>query len=93
MRFDGKVAFVTGAASSLDRRIPPAGTAIAAAAKLRSRGQSENNALKKAMPEGIFDDEFTTVDDVAVTALLFTALPGHALSGSSMAVSCSRFLQ
>ena len=50
-------------------------------------GISEADVIKKVMLKDTVDGEFTTVDDVAQTALFFAAFPSNALTGQSLVVS------
>jgi 3-hydroxybutyrate dehydrogenase len=50
-------------------------------------GISEEDVIKKVMLKDTVDGEFTTLDDVAQTALFFAAFPTNALTGQSILVS------
>ena len=50
-------------------------------------GISEEDVIKNVMLKETVDGEFTTVDDVAQTALFFAAFPSNALTGQSLIVS------
>lgn len=56
-------------------------------------GISEEDVIKKVMLKETVDGEFTTVDDVAQTALFFAAFPSNALTGQSLVVSHGWFMQ
>ncbi|MCB1806508.1 MAG: SDR family oxidoreductase, partial [Candidatus Competibacteraceae bacterium] len=50
-------------------------------------GISEDEVVKKIMLGNTVDQEFTTIEDVAETALFFAAFPSNALTGQSLVVS------
>jgi 3-hydroxybutyrate dehydrogenase len=56
-------------------------------------GISEEDVIKKVMLKETVDGEFTTVDDVAETALFFASFPSNALTGQSLVVSHGWFMQ
>ena len=56
-------------------------------------GISEEDVVKKVMLKETVDGEFTTVDDVAQTALFLAAFPSNALTGQSIVVSHGWFMQ
>ena len=56
-------------------------------------GISEDDVVKKVMLKETVDGEFTTVDDVAQTALFLAAFPSNALTGQSIVVSHGWFMQ
>ena len=56
-------------------------------------GISEDDVIKKVMLKETVDGEFTTVGDVAQTALFFAAFESNALTGQSMVVSHGWFMQ
>ncbi|MBU6492200.1 MAG: 3-hydroxybutyrate dehydrogenase [Burkholderiales bacterium] len=56
-------------------------------------GISEEEVIKKVMLGGTVDGVFTTVDDVAQTALFLAAFPSAALTGQSFVVSHGWFMQ
>ena len=56
-------------------------------------GISEDDVVKKVMLKETVDGEFTTVQDVAETALFFAAFPSNALTGQSLVVSHGWFMQ
>ncbi|MDE2029107.1 MAG: 3-hydroxybutyrate dehydrogenase [Alphaproteobacteria bacterium] len=56
-------------------------------------GISEEDVVKKIMLKNTVDGEFTTVQDVAETALFFAAFPSNALTGQSVVVSHGWFMQ
>lgn len=50
-------------------------------------GISEDEVIKKVMLKETVDGEFTTIDDVAQTALFFASFESNALTGQSLIVS------
>jgi len=56
-------------------------------------GISEQDVIKNIMLKETVDGEFTTVADVAETALFFAAFPSNALTGQSLVVSHGWFMQ
>jgi 3-hydroxybutyrate dehydrogenase len=56
-------------------------------------GISEAEVIKNIMLKETVDGEFTTVDDVAQTALFLAAFPSNALTGQSIVVSHGWFMQ
>jgi 3-hydroxybutyrate dehydrogenase len=56
-------------------------------------GISEQDVIKNVMLKETVDGEFTTVDDVAQTALFLAAFPTNALTGQSIVVSHGWFMQ
>jgi 3-hydroxybutyrate dehydrogenase len=56
-------------------------------------GISEADVIKNVMLKETVDGEFTTVQDVAETALFFAAFPSNALTGQSLVVSHGWFMQ
>ena len=56
-------------------------------------GISEQDVIKNIMLKETVDGEFTTVQDVAETALFFAAFPSNALTGQSLVVSHGWFMQ
>ncbi|QXQ06614.1 3-hydroxybutyrate dehydrogenase [Sphingosinicellaceae bacterium] len=56
-------------------------------------GISEADVVKNVMLKETVDGEFTTVDDVAQTALFLAAFPSNALTGQSIVVSHGWFMQ
>jgi 3-hydroxybutyrate dehydrogenase len=50
-------------------------------------GISEDDVIKKVMLKDTVDGVFTTIDDVAQTALFLAAFPSAALTGQSLIVS------
>ena len=56
-------------------------------------GISEDDVIKKVMLKETVDGEFTTVDDVAKTALFLAAFDSNALTGQAMVVSHGWFMQ
>ena len=56
-------------------------------------GISEQDVVKNVMLKETVDGEFTTVEDVAQTALFLAAFPSHALTGRSVVVSHGWFMQ
>ena len=59
----------------------------------KTLGISEQEVIKNVMLKQTVDGEFTTVDDVAETALFFAAFPSNALTGQSLVVSHGWFMQ
>jgi len=59
----------------------------------KALGISEDDVIKKVMLKETVDGEFTTVADVAATALFFAAFPSNALTGQSLVVSHGWFMQ
>jgi 3-hydroxybutyrate dehydrogenase len=59
----------------------------------RELGMSEEDVVKKVMLKETVDGEFTTVDDVAQTALFLATFPSNALTGQSIVVSHGWFMQ
>jgi 3-hydroxybutyrate dehydrogenase len=56
-------------------------------------GISEQQVIKNVMLKDTVDGEFTTVEDVAQTALFFAAFNSNALTGQSLVVSHGWFMQ
>lgn len=56
-------------------------------------GISEEDVVKKVMLKDTVDGEFTTVDDVAQTALFFAAFGSNALTGQSLVVSHGWYME
>jgi 3-hydroxybutyrate dehydrogenase len=56
-------------------------------------GISEDDVVKKVMLKETVDGEFTTVEDVAHTALFLATFPSNALTGQSIVVSHGWFMQ
>ncbi len=56
-------------------------------------GISEEDVIKNVMLKETVDGEFTTVDDVAETALFLASFPINALTGQSIVVSHGWFMQ
>ncbi|SNS88347.1 3-hydroxybutyrate dehydrogenase [Sphingopyxis indica] len=56
-------------------------------------GISEEDVIKKVMLKETVDGEFTTVDDVARTAVFLAGFPTNALTGQSIVVSHGWFMQ
>ena len=56
-------------------------------------GISEAEVIRNVMLKETVDGEFTTVDDVAQTALFLAAFPTNALTGQSIVVSHGWFMQ
>ncbi|KTD31299.1 MULTISPECIES: 3-hydroxybutyrate dehydrogenase [Legionella] len=56
-------------------------------------GISEDDVIKKVMLKDTVDGKFTTVEDVAQTALFFAAFPSNALTGQSLVVSHGWFME
>jgi 3-hydroxybutyrate dehydrogenase len=59
----------------------------------RTLGISEADVVSKVMLKETVDGEFTTVDDVARTAVFLAAFPTNALTGQSIVVSHGWFMQ
>jgi 3-hydroxybutyrate dehydrogenase len=59
----------------------------------RELGISEADVIKKVMLKDTVDGEFTTVADVAETALFFASFESNALTGQSLVVSHGWFMQ
>lgn len=54
---------------------------------------SEEDVIKKVMLKNTVDGEFTTIDDVAQTALFFASFGSNALTGQSLIVSHGWFME
>lgn len=59
----------------------------------KTLGMSEEDVIKKVMLKDTVDGEFTTLQDVAETALLFASFNSNALTGQSLVVSHGWFMQ
>ena len=59
----------------------------------KALGISEAEVIKNVMLKETVDGEFTTVDDVAETAVFLASLPSNALTGQSIVVSHGWFMQ
>jgi 3-hydroxybutyrate dehydrogenase len=59
----------------------------------KSLGISEADVIKSVMLKDTVDGEFTTVQDVAQTAVFLAAFPTNALTGQSITVSHGWFMQ
>jgi 3-hydroxybutyrate dehydrogenase len=59
----------------------------------KTLGITEEQVIKNVMLKETVDGEFTTVADVAETALFFAAFPSNALTGQSLVVSHGWFMQ
>ena len=59
----------------------------------KALGISEDAVIKNVMLKETVDGEFTTVDDVAQTALFLASFPSNALTGQSIVVSHGWFMQ
>ena len=68
----------------VDKQIPEQAAAL---------GISEDDVIRKVMLKETVDGEFTTVDDVARTAMFLAAFPSNALTGQSIVVSHGWFMQ
>ena len=68
----------------VDRQIPE---------QAKELGISEEDVIKTVMLKNTVDGEFTTVDDVARTAVFLAAFPTAALTGQSIVVSHGWFMQ
>src|SRR4051794_14585576 len=56
-------------------------------------GISEDEVVRSVMLKDTVDGEFTTVDDVARTAVFLAGFPSNALTGQSIVVSHGWFMQ
>jgi 3-hydroxybutyrate dehydrogenase len=56
-------------------------------------GISEEDVIKNVMLKDTVDGQFTTIDDVAETALFFAAFGSNALTGQSLVVSHGWFME
>jgi len=68
----------------VDKQIPEQAKAL---------GITEEQVVKNVMLKFTVDGEFTTLEDVAETALFFAAFPSNALTGQSLVVSHGWFMQ
>jgi 3-hydroxybutyrate dehydrogenase len=59
----------------------------------RELGISEQDVVRTVMLKETVDGEFTTVADVAETALFLASFPSNALTGQSIVVSHGWFMQ
>jgi 3-hydroxybutyrate dehydrogenase len=59
----------------------------------KALGISELDVIKNVMLKETIDGEFTTVDDVAETALFLAAFRSNALTGQSIIVSHGWFME
>ena len=59
----------------------------------RELGISEEEVVRTVMLKETVDGEFTTVADVAETAVFLAAFPSNALTGQSIVVSHGWFMQ
>jgi 3-hydroxybutyrate dehydrogenase len=59
----------------------------------KALGITEEEVIKNVMLKETVDGEFTTVDDVARTALFLASFPSNALTGQSIVVSHGWFMQ
>ena len=59
----------------------------------KTLGITEEQVIKNVMLKETVDGEFTTLEDVAETALFFAAFPSNALTGQSLVVSHGWFMQ
>ena len=59
----------------------------------KTLGIREEDVIKNVMLAGTVDGEFTTVDDIAQTALFLAAFASNALTGQSVVVSHGWFMQ
>lgn len=59
----------------------------------KALGISEADVISKVMLKDTVDGEFTTVDDVARTAVFFAGFPTNALTGQSIVVSHGWYMQ
>jgi 3-hydroxybutyrate dehydrogenase len=56
-------------------------------------GISEAEVVKNVMLKGTVDGEFTTLEDVAATAVFFATFPSNALTGQSLVVSHGWYME
>jgi 3-hydroxybutyrate dehydrogenase len=56
-------------------------------------GITETEVVKNIMLKDTVDGEFTTLEDVATTALFLASFPTNALTGQSIVVSHGWFMQ
>lgn len=68
----------------VDRQIPE---------QAKELGISEEDVISKVMLKNTVDGEFTTVEDVARTAVFLAAFPSNALTGQSIVVSHGWYMQ
>jgi 3-hydroxybutyrate dehydrogenase len=68
----------------VDKQIPEQAKAL---------GISEQDVIKNVMLKETVDGEFTTLEDVAQTALFLASFPSNALTGQSIVVSHGWFMQ
>ncbi len=59
----------------------------------KTLGISEEDVVRKVMLKDTVDGQFTTLQDVALVALLFASFPSNALTGQSLVVSHGWFMQ
>ncbi len=59
----------------------------------KALGLTEAEVIKNVMLKETVDGEFTTVDDVARTAVFLASFPTNALTGQSIVVSHGWFMQ
>ncbi len=59
----------------------------------RDLGISEEDVVNNVMLKDTVDAQFTTIEDVAETAVFFAAFPSNALTGQSLVVSHGWFMQ
>src|SRR5207237_7905750 len=59
----------------------------------KTLGISEEDVIKKVMLKDTVDGQFTTVQDVAETALFLASFQSNALTGQSIVVSHGWFMQ
>jgi 3-hydroxybutyrate dehydrogenase len=59
----------------------------------KTLGISEDEVVKKVMLKDTVDGVFTTVEDIAQTALFLASFPSAALTGQSIVVSHGWFMQ
>lgn len=68
----------------VDKQIPEQAKAL---------GISEEDVIKKVMLKDTADGEFTTIDDVAQTAVFFASFESNALTGQSLVVSHGWYME
>ncbi len=66
---------------------------VASMLQLGRLGISEQEVIKHVMLKETVDGDFTTIDDVAQTALFLASFGSNALTGQSIVVSHGWFMQ
>jgi len=59
----------------------------------KALGITEQEVIKNVMLKETVDGQFTTVEDIAETALFFAAFPSNALTGQSLVVTHGWFME